>query len=119
MPSLYNDPVFKNFRRDLRKNQTDAEKKLWSILRNKQVNGLKFFRQYSVGSYILDFFCPEKRLAIELDGGQHNEEINKEKDQQRTDYLAQQHIRVIRFWNNAILQNIDAVYEKILNAIQE
>ena len=68
---LYNDPSTELDRRRLRKNATDAERKLWSILRSKRMAGLKFFRQYSVGSYILDFYCPERRLAIEVDGGQH------------------------------------------------
>ena len=68
---LYNDPSTKLDRRRLRKNATDAERKLWSILQSRRMAGLKFFRQYSVGSYILDFYCPERRLAIEVDGGQH------------------------------------------------
>ena len=68
---LYNDPSAKLDRRRLRKNATNAERKSWSILRSRRIAGLKFFRQYSVGPYILDFYCPEQRLAIEIDGGQH------------------------------------------------
>ncbi len=118
MAFLYNTSSTKDLRRNLRKNQTDAEKKLWSILRNKQLEGLKFFRQYSAGSYILDFFCPTKRLAIELDGGQHNEKINQEHDTKRTKYLSEQHIAVLRFWNDEVLNNLEGVYLKIQEKIK-
>ncbi len=73
MNFIYNSFQLKSKRKLLRKNQTDAERKVWSYVRNKQVMGLKFFRQYGVGNYILDFYCPEKRIAIEIDGGHHNE----------------------------------------------
>ena len=70
----YNDKILKTRRRELRVNQTDTEKIIWQKLRNKQVNGFKFFRQYSIGAYIVDFYCSELRLVVELDGYQHNEE---------------------------------------------
>ena len=70
--AAFNWPSAKTRRRSLRKSSTDAERKLWSKLRNKQLAGLKFFRQYSVGPYILDFYCPTLRLDIEADGGQHD-----------------------------------------------
>lgn len=111
MPYLSNDPSLKNYRRRLRRDQTDAENKLWRHLRNKRLDGFKFFRQYSYGHYILDFYCPRKRLAIELDGGQHLEA--KEYDKQRTFYLNCKGIRVIRFWNNEVLQNTDVVVEVV------
>ena len=101
----------------MRRNETDAERKIWSRLRNKQVDGLKFYRQYSIGSYVLDFFCPMRRLAIEIDGGQHNEDGERVHDAKRTDYLAQQGIQVIRFWNNDVMMNIDGALETILIAI--
>jgi very-short-patch-repair endonuclease len=110
---LYNDPTTKSKRRCLRKNATDAEQKLWSILRNRQMAGLKFFRQYSVGPYILDFYCPERRLAIEVDGGQHADLYGQESDTHRNSYLTELDIRVIRFWNNDVLQNIDGVWKMI------
>ena len=69
----YNDQALKGVRRRLRRETTEAERVLWSKLRNRQFHGLKFYRQYGVEKYILDFYCPEKRLGIELDGGQHNE----------------------------------------------
>ena len=87
MKFIHNDPTFKETRRNLRNNQTDVEKLLWSQLRNKQFYGLKFYRQYSIGQYILDFYCSKLRLAIELDGGQHGEEDNKEHDNIRAEYL--------------------------------
>src|SRR3989344_8551489 len=94
----YNDPKFKSRRRALRRNQTETEKLLWKHLRNKQLTDAKFFRQYSVGPYVLDFYCPMKRLAVELDGGQHLTAQQQRHDIQRTNYLTQQGITVIRFW---------------------
>lgn len=76
----------------MRENFTDAERLIWKYIRNKQL-GLKFFRQYSIGQYILDFYCPEMRIAIEIDGGQHAEET-KNRDQKRTDFLNKQDIKV-------------------------
>jgi len=110
---LYNDPTTKSKRRCLRKNVTDAEQKLWSILRNRQVASLKFLRQYGVGPYILDFYCPERRLAIEVDGGQHADVYGRRHDAQRDSYLRELNIRVIRFWNNDVLQNIEGVWKMI------
>ena len=113
MTLIYNKTIFKERRRDLRRNQTEAEKILWKQLRNKGLFGLKFFRQYSVGAYIIDFYCPEYKLAIELDGGQHAEEENQEYDKIRTNYLESIGVEVMRFWNNEVLQNIEGVLEKI------
>jgi very-short-patch-repair endonuclease len=110
---LYNDATTKSKRRCLRKNATDAEQNLWSILRNRQMAGLKFFRQYSVGPYILDFYCPERRLAIEVDGGQHADLYGQEHDAHRDSYLRELDICVIRFWNNDVLQNIEGVWKMI------
>ena len=98
-------------RRKLRESQTEAEKMLWSRLRNRLFLGLKFRRQHSVGKFIADFCCPEWSLIIEVDGSQHSE--NERLDQQRTEYLQSQGYKVIRFWNNEILCSIDAVLEKI------
>jgi very-short-patch-repair endonuclease len=113
MKFLNNDPGLKHLRRELRKNQTDAEKALWTHVRNRKLQGLRFIRQYSVGHYILDFYCPELKTAIELDGGQHNETGGKAHDVIRTGYLKAQGIDVIRFWNNDVLKNIQGVLTKI------
>ena len=88
----------------LRRNSTDAERKLWSALRNRQLLGFKFVRQQPVGPYIADFACREADLIVELDGDQHAESI---KDQQRTEALAQYGYQVIRFWNQDVLTNVE------------
>ena len=110
--------IFQNAR-NLRKNQTDAEQLLWNILRGRRFAGKKFRRQHPVGQYIIDFYCHELKLAIELDGGQHNEETTKIYDAKRSNYLEKQGIRIIRFWNNDVLQNIDVVLEAIWQAVHE
>ncbi len=110
---LYNNKTLRERRRELRNNQTEEEKILWAKLKNSQIKGLKFVRQYSVGPYILDFYCPKLRLAVELDGGQHNDIENKLYDQGRDDYLKSVDIRTIRFWNQDVHKNINNVLEKI------
>ena len=100
--------------RSLRKNMTKQERILWHFLRKKSINGLKFRRQYPIGSYIVDFICNEKKLIIEIDGGQHNEDKNLIYDQERTKYLETKGYKVIRFWNHDIENNIEGVYREIL-----
>ena len=94
----------------MRHNETKEEKLLWDNLRRKKL-GFKFTRQYSVGPYILDFYCVEKRIGIELDGLQHLD--NKEYDKERDDYLLLNDIKVLRFWNKEINDNIQEVLKKI------
>jgi very-short-patch-repair endonuclease len=101
------------FARKLRKNQTDAEQLLWRILRNRNFCGLKFRRQYPIGSYILDFFCDELNLAIELDGGGHATADQAAYDEERTKIINGSGIRVIRFWNHDLLNETEAVLEEI------
>jgi|WetSurSiteA1Bulk_404760.scaffolds.fasta_scaffold37505_1 very-short-patch-repair endonuclease len=113
MSFLRNDPILKQRRRDLRRDQTEAEKAFWLCVRNKQLYGLRFVRQYSIGPYILDFFCPVAKLAIELDGGQHNESDNREYDEARTKYLNSLGIEMIRFWNHEVLLDIQSVLRKV------
>lgn len=106
----------KNYARDLRNNQTEAEKKLWFHINRKQIDGYKFRRQLNIDDkYIVDFVCLKKRLIIELDGGQHSAETDKE----RTDYLNKQNFEILRFWNNDIFDNIDGVLEVIKNKLDE
>lgn len=100
--------------RKLRKNSTIQERMLWKILRNRQFKNLKFRRQFPIGEYIVDFVCEEKRIVIELDGGQHNEFENIIKDNERTKFIESEGYKVIRFWNNDILNNLEGVF-KILN----
>lgn len=114
MKFLRNDPTLKQRRRELRRNQTEAEKVLWAHLRNRQFYDMKFFRQYSIGPYILDFYCPTMKLAVELDGGQHNQCENKEYDSARSEYLKAQAIDVIRFWNHEVLLDIQSVLAELM-----
>ena len=107
---IYNNPKLKSRRKELRHNETKEEELLWEKLRRKNL-GYKFSRQYSVGPYILDFYCVEKRIAVELDGFQHLE--NKDYDLERDNYLSINDIRVLRFWNKEISANMDKVLEKI------
>jgi very-short-patch-repair endonuclease len=86
-------------------------------LRNKQVDGIRFLRQYSVCNYILDFYCPKLRLGIELDGSQHNDEGGRSRDERRNMYLSSLDIKIVRFWNNDIWNNIEQVMEKIYQEI--
>ena len=118
MRFIYNDEILKPRRKSLRKSETDTERVLWKYLRNKRFYGIKFLRQYSVGPYILDFYCPQARLAIELDGGGHAETDQKIYDLDRTRYLRDKDIKVIRFWNNDVIKNTEAVLEKIKKKIQ-
>ena len=118
MKFVYNDKILKLRRKDLRKSETDSEKMLWKYLRNKQFYGIKFLRQYSVGPYILDFYCPRARLAVELDGGGHAEIDQKIYDRDRTNYIKDKDIKVIRFWNTDILKNTEAVLETIKSKIK-
>lgn len=108
-------PNTKTFSRQLRSEMTVAETHLWQHLRTRQICGKKFRRQHPVGKYILDFACIEAKLAIEVDGGQHNELQNY--DNQRTAWLEVLGWKVLRFWNNEVLQNIEGVLEEILNAL--
>jgi very-short-patch-repair endonuclease len=110
---LYNKAETKNHRKILRKNLTAEEKVVWNIIRNRKVLGLKFFRQYGIDNYIADFYCPQARLVIEIDGGQHSNAISTEYDQKRTDYFTSLRIVVIRFWNNEVRENSEGVYQKI------
>ncbi len=97
--------------KELRKNSTDAERLLWRHLKAKQLDGLKFRRQEQIGSFIADFVCYERGIIVEADGGQHA--LEKEKDEERTQWLNSQGFTVLRFWNNEILTNIDGVMEVI------
>ncbi len=96
--------------RDLRKDPTEAEKALWQKIRDRQLNGFKFKRQYPIGNYVADFICSELFLVLEVDGGQHNE---SEKDKVRTAFLESKGYEVVRFWNNDVLENIDGVVQSL------
>ena len=110
---------FLDFARQLRRQATDAENLLWRLLRGRQIANAKFRRQHSFPPYILDFYCHELKLAVELDGGQHNEEVGRRRDARRDEYLAGHGIRVLRFWNNDVLRETEAVLEAIYAAVVE
>ena len=99
--------------RNLRKNATIQERRLWNLLKNRQFHNLKFKRQQPIGDYIVDFICKEAKVIIEIDGGQHNDDFNKLYDEKRTQYLNSRGYKVLRFWNNEIDENIDGVYLKL------
>ena len=101
--------------RNLRKNPTEAEKALWRHLRLRQIEGYKFRRQVPIGDYIADFVCLEKRLIIEVDGGQHSQKSSQ--DSKRDKWLNAQAFEVLRFWNNQVMGEIEAVKEAIRRAL--
>lgn len=100
----------KRLARKLRHDSTEAEKRLWKQLRNRQLAGIKFRRQCPVGPYVVDFLCYDLRLVIELDGGQHTIET----DARRTACLEAEGLRLLRFWNNEVLENMDGVLQTII-----
>jgi very-short-patch-repair endonuclease len=95
--------------KQLRKHMTDAERALWRHLRSRQLSGHKFRRQQPIGQYVVDFVCLEKRLVIELDGGQHAETDQASYDDERTAWLEQNGYRVLRFWNHEVLRSIETI----------
>ena len=103
----------KSLARNLRKNSTWAERELWRHLRNRKTGGAKFRRQQCFGPYVLDFYCAEAGLSIELDGGQHDEPSHRSHDAARETFLLAQGIRTVRFWNSQIRQDLPIVLERI------
>ena len=95
--------------RQLRSEMTECERLLWSRLRGKQLNGVQFYRQKPIGSYIVDFYAPAARLVVEVDGPQHQDQIHTQNDAHRDKSLKSQGLRVIRFTNLQVLQDLDAV----------
>lgn len=121
MPESYNDNLHKEaigklyqYGRELRQVLTGAEKLLWAELRNRKLNGLKFRRQHPLDKFIVDFYCNEKKIVIELDGGVHDEKINKEYDEARTSMLASLNVIVLRFRNEEVINNMKDVLKKIV-----
>ena len=102
-----------NNARDLRLYQTNAEKLLWSHLRNRQFLNLKFRRQHPIAPYIVDFFCEECSLIVELDGGQHTPEA----DQKRSELLINRGYKILRFWNQDVIVNIEGILQTIEQAL--
>jgi very-short-patch-repair endonuclease len=105
--------------RALRRQSTEAEKKLWQKLRRKQFHGLRFRRQYPLGPYFADFVCLPARLVVEVDGATHTELEQAEHDQRRTQWLVSQRFRILRFWNSDVFENVDGVVERIGAEVRE
>ena len=103
--------------RELRNNPTDAERRLWQTLKRRQISGVKFRRQQPIGPYIVDFVCFERRVVVEVDGGQHSEQLHY--DEQRTRWLEAQGYRVLRFWNNDVLANTEFVAQAVLDEVEK
>ena len=120
MAESYNDNLHKvatgklyQYGRELRQDSTDAEKLLWAELRNRRLKGLKFRRQHPLDKFIVDFYCNEKKLVVELDGAVHDEKINKDYDEARTALLAGLNVFVLRFRNEEVINNMKEVLKKI------
>ena len=105
------------FRRELRESSTKAEQLVWAMVRNRRLNGAKFRRQHTLGPYIVDFVCIESCLVIELDGGYHDYVV--EADLKRQEYLNQLGFTVLRFWNEDVLEDAEAVARGIQNALKK
>ena len=114
MEKIFNKKEMLRVRRDLRSNLTLAEAILWNLLKDSQL-GFKFRRQHSIGNYIVDFYCREKKLVLELDGEVHNNDAIAEKDIARSEYLRGLGLRVMRFENKEIMENIDGVLAYLEN----
>ncbi len=103
--------------RSLRSSMTDAERLLWRAIRAKQLDGYRFRRQHPIGHYILDFACLDKKCVIELDGGQHQDQVAY--DERRTLFLKMQGWQVLRFWNNDVMTNLDGVLFTVADKLKD
>ena len=113
MPRIFNRSSERDKRRHLRKSETKAEAVIWSKVREKQILGLSFRRQYSVGPYVIDFYCPALKLAVEIDGDSHFQEGVQADDQLREDFISSFGIRFLRFTNEEVYRNLEGVLETI------
>ena len=119
MTEFFNRPTEKAMRRQLRKAMPKAEVLVWSRLRGKQLCGYKFRRQYSVGPYSIDFYCPAAKLAIELDGDSHFHPVEQRYDSQRQRYIESFGIRCLRFTNSEIYENLEGVLETVARVLRD
>jgi len=111
--NIFNRKELKSFRSSLRNRSTSAEAALWNILKSKKLEGRKFRRQYSIGNYIVDFFCPSEKLIIELDGDSHGDYYKIEKDNKRDEYIEGLGFTILRFENRFIFQEPEYVKNEI------
>ncbi|NJM13826.1 MAG: endonuclease domain-containing protein [Synechococcaceae cyanobacterium SM1_2_3] len=116
---LHNVQALKPRRKELRSAMTPAEIRLWQTLKHRQLDGLKFRRQASIGPYIADFYCPDAHLIIELDGSVHDSETAQQQDAERTAYLMSLGLRVVRFANREVMENLEGVLSEIRQRARE
>ena len=109
----------RTFARQLREKSTDAEKRLWRLLRDRRFSEFKFRRQYACGGYFLDFYCATAKLAVELDGGGHGFPDQRAKDEKRNEFLAAKGIQVLRFWNHQMRGELEAVRFEIWHTLMK
>ena len=113
MAQVHNRPEFKTIRKRLRNNSTKAEILLWKRLQRSQLDGMKFRRQHSIGRYVVDFYCPEERIAIELDGSVHGTQIQSIRDKRKQIYIEGLGINFLRFYNEDVLMKMEGVMRAI------
>jgi len=118
MGTFHNRTELKEFRKSLRNEGTAAEATLWNHLKKSQLEGRKFRRQHSLGPFIVDFYCPHERLAVELDGKDHFDPLGAGNDAARDEMLVAHRIRVLRFENREVFEDVDRVLEEIKNAFR-
>ncbi len=119
MAKVYNKKGMQSRRRTLRNNMPKSEVILWSKLKNKQILGERFLRQYSVDQYVLDFYCPRLKLAIEVDGDSHFVTGTEEYDKERQEYIEAFGIQFLRFTNEDVCKNVDGACQIVYNTIEE
>jgi len=115
---IHYDKKLKKFSRTLRQEMTDAERLFWSKVRMKQLNGYQFYRQRPIDRYVVDFFCPKAKLIVEIDGGQHYEDDGRRKDEIRDKYLSGLGLKILRFSDRDIIENIEGVVEHVLENLE-
>lgn len=114
----HNDKFLKDYRKDLRNNQTSAETRLWVLIKNKQLEGRKFRRQHSIDNFIVDFYCTNEKLVIELDGQVHYNPVADEQDNKRDEILKAYGIKVLRFENKMVFEQEEIVLKAIKGAFK-
>ena len=114
-----NDPRLRERRRALRANSTPAEQKMWRIVRDRRLGGFKFRRQHGIGPFVLDFYCSEAKLAVELNGSVHDNPARAEYDGERQEYLAALGLRVVRFSNGEVLREPNRIAESLMMILSQ
>ena len=117
--NIHNRTYLKENRKDLRNNATSAEATLWKSLQKKQLEGRKFRRQHSIKNYIVDFYCPKEKLIIELDGAVHLDFVKQNQDNERDSLLKDRGLKILRFENKLVFEDLEAVLDSIKNSFKK